>query len=365
MRVAVTGAFGMLGFHVRALLHGMQEVDEVLPLGRGDLDDASLLASNLRGVDVVIHLAGVNRSDPHTVRQANPWLANQLAEALRKSDSSPHVVFSNSVHRARDDAYGLGKREAAEILKGLREDGVSVTDMVLPHVFGEFGRPNYNSVVHTFAVGLMRGHKPEVNRDGRLDLLHASRAADLIWDSAFHRVDDEVVAAGQPMSVGNLFDALNEMHRDYHGALLAAHDDPLRLDLLNTLRSYYFPDWMPGRLVTHGDDRGVFFEAIKVASGGQTSVSTTAPGITRGQHWHRRKVERFVVVRGQARIQLRRLFDAEVIDIDVFGDEPTAVDMPTMVVHNITNTGAEELVTLFWTNDLFDPANPDTYPEAV
>ena len=83
MRVAVTGAFGMLGFHVRALLHGMQEVDEVVPLGRGDLDDASLLASNLRGVDVVIHLAGVNRSDPDTMRQANPWLANQLANAVR------------------------------------------------------------------------------------------------------------------------------------------------------------------------------------------------------------------------------------------------------------------------------------------
>jgi UDP-2-acetamido-2,6-beta-L-arabino-hexul-4-ose reductase len=364
VKVAVTGAFGMLGFHTRAFLATMPGA-EVVPLGRGDLDDADMLSERIKGCDLIFHLAGVNRSDSEAVRHANAALARQVAEAVRTGGTRPHIVFSNSVHRVRDDAYGAGKREAAEILTNLQDVGVTVSNVVLPHVFGEFGRPNYNSVVHTFASEILKGATPEINPEGQLQLLHASRAADLMWDAATKRTHGDVAAPSHPMSVGELYDTMVELHEQCRGARLADHGQVIRLDLLNTLRSYYYPNWVPGSLTVHQDERGGFYEAIKVPSGGQTSVSTTAPGVTRGQHWHRRKLERFVVLRGTARIQLRKLFDDAVVDIDVSGEVPTAVDMPTMVVHNITNTGDGELVTLFWTNDLFDPANPDTFPEVV
>jgi UDP-2-acetamido-2,6-beta-L-arabino-hexul-4-ose reductase len=141
---------------------------------------------------------------------------------------------------------------------------------------------------------------------------------------------------------------------------------PFDRDLFNTYRSYTFEMQTPIKLTRHADRRGSFFEIIPSHGGaGQSSFSTTAPGVTRGNHFHRRKVERFVVLAGQGTIALRRLFTGKVYEFQVTGDEPVAVDMPTMWSHNITNTGDEALDTSFWANELFDPDSPDTIQEMV
>ena len=137
-------------------------------------------------------------------------------------------------------------------------------------------------------------------------------------------------------------------------------------DLFNTYRSYVFPDQAPVRLTRHADARGSFFEIIRSHGGpGQSSFSTTEPGISRGDHFHRRKIERFTVLSGAATISLRKVFSTEIIEFQVTGDAPAAVDMPTMWSHKITHTGSETLYTSFWTNDIFDPESPDTIAEAV
>ena len=143
-------------------------------------------------------------------------------------------------------------------------------------------------------------------------------------------------------------------------------DTSLRVDLFNTYRAALFPAHYPIALTAHSDDRGRLVETVRAHGGqGQTFVSTTRPGITRGEHFHLGKVERFVVLSGQARISLRRVFHEDVVSFDVSGDAPAVVDMPTMWVHNITNTGDTEVTTLFWTHSLFDADNPDTYWEPV
>jgi UDP-2-acetamido-2,6-beta-L-arabino-hexul-4-ose reductase len=151
----------------------------------------------------------------------------------------------------------------------------------------------------------------------------------------------------------------------YAGHVFPDVRDDFDRDLFNTFRSYLYPHRYPTALTLHEDPRGCLFEAVKTHNGGQTFLSTTKPGITRGNHYHTRKIERFLVVSGQAEIRLRRVFDSEVQVFKVSGDQPAYVDMPTLHTHNITNTGSSDLITLFWTHEFYDPNMPDTFFELV
>jgi UDP-2-acetamido-2,6-beta-L-arabino-hexul-4-ose reductase len=166
--------------------------------------------------------------------------------------------------------------------------------------------------------------------------------------------------------VQSVFDTLHHQNALYAGGDVPELFTELDVDLFNTLRASLFPAHYPVGLTPRSDHRGSLVEVVRAHGGqGQTFVSTTRPGITRGEHFHLRKIERFVVLSGEARISLRRLLTDEVVTFDVGGDRPVIVDMPTMWVHNITNTGTTELTTLFWTHELFDPDAPDTFPEQV
>jgi len=166
--------------------------------------------------------------------------------------------------------------------------------------------------------------------------------------------------------VQTVFDTVQRFNELYATGDVPPLLTDLDLDLFNTLRAARFPAHYPMALSPRTDERGSLVEVVRAhGSQGQTFVSTTKPGITRGEHFHLRKVERFVVLSGHARISLRKLFTDEVVSFDVTGAAPAIIDMPTMWVHNITNTGASELTTLFWTHELFDPASPDTFPQAV
>jgi UDP-2-acetamido-2,6-beta-L-arabino-hexul-4-ose reductase len=155
------------------------------------------------------------------------------------------------------------------------------------------------------------------------------------------------------------------MHAIYADGTLPRFETPLDLDLFNTLRAFRFPQHYPVALDWRADQRGRLFEAVKTAHGGQCFASWTHPGFVRGNHYHRRKIERFLVASGKATIRIRRLMSTEVHSFEVDGEHPVFIDMPTLHTHNITNTGSGELVTLFWSHEIFDPAAPDTYPEAV
>lgn len=362
MRIVVTGAGGFLGWHLRVRLRALTGA-EVVPVTRAAWPG---LVGLMSGADAIIHVAGVNRGPDAAVERGNVELATDVAAAIGRGGGPTRLVFANSTQCGNGTAYGTGKAMAAEILAdaAVRSGGHCV-DVRLPNLFGEHGRPGYNSFVATFVRAVVDGAAPTVV-DRPVGLLHVQDAAQVLIDaltSAQKRTDPVPTMT----SVAQVLDTLREFDAVYDdGGDIPVLASRLDVDLFNTLRAARFPDRCPVPLTPRSDHRGRLVETVRAhGSAGQTFVSTTRPGITRGEHFHLRKIERFVVLHGQARISLRRVLTDEVIDFDVDGREPVAIDMPTMWVHTITNTGDQDLVTLFWTNELFDPDHPDTYPEPV
>ncbi len=366
-RVAITGADGFLGWHLQVLLRA-RGIGPVVAIGRGGLADPAGLARQLRGADALVHLAGVNRGDPEAVESGNPALAQRVLEGLDLAEAAPVIVFANSVMTGTDTPYGRGKRRAAECLAAWCDGrGTALVDVVLPNLFGEGGRPDYNSFVATFCHRLASGGVPRVEVDRPVELLHAQVAAGVIADHlAGPAASCTVRPSGRLHRVSEILARLQELAAVYDTGRVPDLSEPFAVELFNTYRSYLYPQMFPRALVAKADDRGAFVETVQSLGGqGQASFSTTRPGATRGEHFHLRKVERFAVVSGQARIAVRPVAREGMITFDLDGDQPAFVDMPTLHTHNITNTGDRQLLTMFWTNEVYNPADPDTYPEPV
>ncbi|MEA5121851.1 MAG: hypothetical protein VB040_11380 [Propionibacterium sp.] len=362
-RVALTGAGGFLGWHTRLALAELGSPCRSLAVGdRFDLDAAR---QDVSGASRVIHLAGVNRASDEQIVDGNIRFARQLSEALAGAVEPPKVVvFANSTQASNGTAYGGAKARAGEVLaEAAQRIGAEFVDLHLPNLFGEHGRPFYNAVTATFCHLLAGGERPAVQDDKELTLLHAQNAADLLVGEL---APEEQASVEAHETVSGLLHRLEGISRVYADGEIPDIADSFQRDLFNTYRSYTFDSLTPIRLTRHADDRGSFFEIIRSHGGnGQSSFSTTVPGITRGDHFHRRKVERFTVLAGSATISLRRLFSGQVHNFQVCGDDPVAIDMPTGWSHKITNTGSSMLYTSFWANELFDPERPDTTSEMV
>lgn len=363
MKILVTGGAGFLGWHVRSFLHATSD-HVVVSLDRHDWGNLPLAVAD--GVDGVVHLAGINRALDEEVEFGNHELAHQLAAAIRSADRPVSVVYSNSIHAETDTPYGRGKAGAAAILaEATAEVGGAFSDVRLPNLFGEHGLPNYNSFVATFADGVVNGSELSVS-DREVELLHAQDAARLLVERFDHEGHSTVTAPGTLTRVEAVLRTLQSQFEVYKKGDIPPLASRLDVQLFNTLRAAMFPTHYPIPLIRRTDERGSLVETVRAhGSEGQAFISTTKPGVTRGQHFHLRKFERFAVVSGRARISLRKVLTDEVIDFDVDGENPVIVDMPILWAHKITNTGEGELTTVFWTNELFDPNDTDTFPEEV
>lgn len=374
LRVAVTGLGGFLGWHL--FCHTLTRSDvEAVSVDPGDFVDSESLARRLSQADALIHLAGANRGPDDEVAQVNVDLARRVSAAVRRTASVRRLVYANTTKSLGESSYGESKREAGRILT--EESGVHVADVLLPNLFGEHGRPDYNSFVATFCQRLATGEEPEVDSDAELDLLHAQDAARLLVDLAFESSPAGMVQPnGTPTSVGEVAAILGRQADQYASGLFPDLGSRFEARLFNQLRSYAQPfnehsdrptrfD-SPRPLGVRSDARGGLVEIAKAMGGeSQTFFSTTRPGVTRGNHFHTHKVERFVVVSGRAEIALRRVGTSKRHVFAVSGDRPAVVDIPSLHTHAITNVGDTELLTLFWTDAVFDPDSPDTYPESV
>lgn len=362
MRVLMTGADGFLGWHTRARLRARTD-HELIPV---DMKDWANLPALVSSADTVIHFAGINRASAREVEDGNAQLANDVAEAVRRSPQAPAIVYANTIQAGNGTPYGNGKWLAASILGGVAEERDSpFADVVLPNLFGEHGRPEYNSFVATFAHKVISGEGAWV-QDREVELLHVQDAAEVFINQIGGLGSRQVRPEGTTTTVATVLAILTEQFQIYRRGEIPALPSRLHVNLFNTLRAAMFPASYPIPLVRHTDPRGSLVETVRAhGSEGQTFVSSTAPGITRGQHFHLRKIERFVVVGGHARIALRRVLTDEAVSFDVDGAAPVIVDMPTLWAHKITNTGHAELTTMFWTNELFKPEDPDTYREDV
>ncbi|MGQ0844951.1 MAG: polysaccharide biosynthesis C-terminal domain-containing protein [Sporichthyaceae bacterium] len=362
MRILLTGAEGFLGRHTAVRLKALYPSHEVVSVSRRNWADLADLAD---GVEAILHVAGVNRGTDEEVNAGNLALASDVADAAWKAGTRPRIVFANSVQAGNGSPYGAGKGGAGEMLAAAAgELGSAFVDVRLPNLFGEGCRPHYNSFVATFAEAVMDGATPSVT-DRELSLLHVQDAAQSLihaLEGASGRVDPQ----GEATSVLRTLELMQRQWECYRTGDIPPLTGKHEIDVFNTLRAAGFPHHYPIVLTPHADDRGRLVETVRVHGGqGQTFVSTTRPGITRGDHFHLTKVERFVVLAGTARINLRPALGEQIVSFEVNGEQPVAIDMPTTWVHNIVNVGESELTTLFWTHALFDPCAPDTFWEKV
>ena len=371
MKIVVTGAGGLLGWHAAARVHavnctarfkGQTALYDLVMLDHRGFDDDATLGAALAGADAVLHFAGVNRAPDAVVEEANPTIARRLSTACVESGVRPHIVYANSTHAVSDTPYGRSKRIVGEILS---EIGGRYTDLVLPHIFGEGARPRYNNVTATFIEAVVAGESPQINPEGKVAMLHAGAAAQAAIDAVTEGHSGLLCPDARVTPVPELFAMLQEFHRDYAANIFPNLRDPFTVALFNSYRATLYPDGFPRPLKLNTDERGTLFEVAKGGGGGQCFASWTEPGVTRGDHFHLNKVERFLVIQGEAIVRMRRVLGGPVWEYRVTGDAPAAVDMPTLHTHSIENVGQTPLLTLFWTHDLFDPIAPDTFFDPV
>lgn len=365
MKIGITGIKGSIGWHLRTFLYCQPDI-EVIEGDRSTFSEESRVADFVSACDVIVHLAGVNRGSDEEIKSTNIELTESLIEACERQKHVPHIIFSSSTHIYRDTVYGKSKKICAQKLRewATRNRGV-FTNLILPHVFGECAKPFYNSVVSTFCYQIANAQDPKIDQDGQLELVHAQGVARKIYGLVHSKENGDVTFPGASMRVSAMLSKVSSLAESYNNHIIPDLRDKFNLSLFNTYRSYLFPQGFPRTLELHKDDRGELFEASKSLNGGQTFLSTTLPGITRGNHFHLNKVERFLVVKGEAIIRIRRMFDDEIVEFQVSGNKPQYIDMPTLHTHNITNTGKTQLLTLFWSHEIFNHSNPDTIREPV
>ena len=378
IKIGITGQAGFVGTHLYNTL-GLYPVEFArVPFEDEFFEDPSKLEAFVKECDAIVHLAAMNRhGDPQVIYDTNIRLVNQLIEAMEKTGSAPHLLFSSSTQEESDNPYGRSKKEGRNLFgQWADKNNAQFSGFIIPNVFGPFGHPFYNSVIATFCHQLTRNETPRIEVDTEIKLIYVSELVKHFIDiielmrnqHGSHCVIDEI--AVQPTSkirVSTLLKVLQTYKTNYfsHGEIPSL-DNPFKLNLFNTFISYIdHQSFFPLKLKKNTDDRGSFVETVKLNSGGQVSFSTTVPGITRGNHFHTRKAERFVVIKGKARIQLRKIGTDKIMSFELNGNQPSFVDMPVWHTHNITNTGDEELYTIFWINEFYDSADPDTFFEAV
>jgi UDP-2-acetamido-2,6-beta-L-arabino-hexul-4-ose reductase len=371
MKVGITGQAGFMGTHLFNYLNLKKDI-ETIPFEDAYFDNKTKLEDFVVRCDVIVHLAAMNRhKDQQVIYDTNIKLVEKLIAACENTNSKPHILFSSSTQEKQDNLYGQSKQKGREMFEAwANRNHARFTGMIIPNVFGPFGQPYYNSVVATFCHQLTHGETPKIHIDGEIKLIYINDLCEEFYNKIISTEKQVIskyeVPSRKTIRVSALLELLQEYKDNYfEKGVFPDLSNPFELALFNTFRCYIPQEHFPFQYTKHADNRGVFVEIARTNSSGQFSYSTTLPGITRGNHYHTRKAERFAVIKGNAKIQLRRIGTNNVIEYELDGENPSFVDIPVWHTHNITNIGTEELITLFWINDPFNPDDPDTYFETV
>lgn len=369
MRVGITGQSGFVGTHLYNRLGLLSNIERIA-FSDCFFENELALRNFVKQCDVIVHLAAMNRHEnPEMLYENNIQLNKLLINAMLKENVTPHVIFSSSTQESLDNSYGRSKLEGRKLIETWANDcGAPFSGLVVPNVYGEFARPNYNTFIATFAYKIVNGELPEIHLDADVKLIYIASLCKYIIEQ-FPRNDIRRIEV--PYDFEKKVSEILALFLDFKTLYLEQGIIPIlrdrnEINLFNTFRSYIdYSNYFPVKLVMHRDTRGVFVETIKLGVGGQISFSTTMPSVTRGNHYHTRKIERFTVIKGKALIQLRKIGGDDIINFYLDGTNPSYVDMPIWYTHNITNIGEEELYTQFWINEWYKPEDGDTYFETV
>jgi len=382
MNILITGAKGFVG---RNLVESLKNIRDGKDKTRGITSDLEIMEYDIDSsiedlekycekADFVFNLAGVNRPEnEEDFMNGNFGFASLLLDTLKKYNNKAPVMVSSSIQAALDNPYGRSKRAGEELIfnYGIEND-VKTLVYRLPNVFGKWCRPNYNSAVATFCHNISHDLPITVNdRNYMMTLVYIDDVVDELLNAVSGNENREDIYCKVPVehkiTLGEIVDLLYSFKESRETKMIPdMTENSFSKKLYSTYLSYLEPDNFAYKLNMNCDNRGSFTEILRSENAGQFSVNISKPGITKGQHWHNTKNEKFVVVKGHGLIQLRKIGSDEIINYEVNGEEITVVDMIPGYTHNIINLSeTEDLVTFMWCNECFNPDKPDTFFEEV
>lgn len=365
MKILITGAYGFIGRNLVSELRnqGFSNLMEI------DKDSSNEQFTNaIIGSDFIFHLAGVNR--PERVEEfesGNSKLTNKIVEILINNGKKTPVLMSSSVQASLDNPYGKSKKAAEIILSdyGIKQNA-PVYIFRLTNVFGKWSKPNYNSVVATFCHNIANGLPIQItDADRSLQLAYI----DDVINAFINCLKSGVAAVNQDLTIKPVYDvtiaelagSIRSFSESRKNLYVPDTSNEFIKKLYSTYLSYLHPRDFGYMLHSKCDERGSFTEFIRSKSAGQVSINITKPGITKGNHWHHTKNEKFLVIKGMASIRFRRIYNDDIIEYKVSDERFEVIDIPVGYTHQIENTGTSDLITLMWANEVFDQSNPDTY----
>lgn len=388
MKILITGAKGFVGRNfvenLKNIRDGKDRVHDIpadLEIMEYDIENSlAELDSFCEKADFVFNLAGVNRpKNNEEFMEGNFGFASTLLEKLKKYNNNCPVMLSSSIQasltgRYAGSEYGKSKLAGEELFKEYsQETGAKVLIYRFPNLFGKWCRPNYNSVIATFCNNIANDLPIQVNdRNTQLSLIYIDDLVEELLNAIIGKENrDEngycFVKEVHEVTLGKIADLLYEFKESRKNLYIPdMTEGSFEKKLYPTYLSYLAPDNFAYKLKMNVDNRGSFTEIVKSLDRGQVSINISKPGITKGQHWHNTKTEKFIVVAGTGLIQLRKIGSDEIVEYKVSGEEITVVDMIPGYTHNIINLSeTENLVTIMWCNECFDPNRPDTFFEEV
>tara|TARA_B110000003_G_scaffold17555_1_gene17278 strand:- start:6820 stop:7938 length:1119 start_codon:yes stop_codon:yes gene_type:complete len=367
LKVGITGQSGFIGTHLYNTIGLFTESYNLIDFKDCFFEKEEKIDAFVSQCDVIVHLAAMNRhSDSEVIYNTNIKLVNTLVASLKRTNSAAHIIMSSSSQEEKDNLYGKSKKDGRKLFMDWQRNSMGLfSGLIIPNVFGPFGKPNYNSVVATFCHKVASGEKPEIHVDGTVSLIYVGELVKEILNVIEKGLSNKklIIKSTTHIKVSEILNLISLYKSKYQDCgEIPTINSSFELNLFNTYRCYMdIKNHFPVKFTQHSDSRGSFVEIIRLGIGGQISFSTTVPGITRGNHFHTRKIERFAVIKGKALIQLRKIGTDEVLDFYLDGDEPAYVDMPIWYTHNIKNIGDEVLYTNFWINEAYNPEDADTY----
>jgi UDP-2-acetamido-2,6-beta-L-arabino-hexul-4-ose reductase len=369
-KIGITGHNGFLGTHLKKQIKYQYNDFEIINFKRSFFQNQKDLSAFINNCDIIIHLAGLNRhNSQEEILKTNVLLAEILGDSLIKNEFEGILLFSSSLQEYKDTHYGRSKKQASEILaKKAKLGSFSFIKMIIPNIFGPFGQPQYNSFITTFSHQLIEQEKPEIIKDSLVPLIYVEDVVYQILETiklkGIHSIE---VPHKINKKVSEILTQLKVFNTTYiQNGVIPEFKSLFDIQLFNTFRSAVsLKDSFPRYYKIHSDQRGYFTELMRAKSKGQVSFSVTKSGVTRGDHFHTRKIERFSVIQGDAIIAVRTIGNKNSIEFKLNGKKPGYVDIPIWTTHNITNTGEEDLITVFWINEHFVPEDDDVYFEKV
>ncbi len=367
--ILITGANGFIGRNLSATLKGLGYsrlllVDKETP--------NALFIDYVKEAKFIFHLAGINRpTDPQEFIEGNVDTISKLIDTIKFTKSKAPIVVSSSIQALADNPYGKSKKAGEDLLLEFsKRYHHPIFIYRFTNVFGKWSRPNYNSVVATFCYNISRGLPIKINdENAKIALIYIDDVVrELIrcLEGKTETIDGILrVLPEYEITVGQLAKTIQGFALSRTTLVLTNQHDLFQKKLYATYLSYVDENQFSYELKSHQDQRGSFTELFKTLEQGQISVNISKPGITKGNHYHHTKNEKFIVVSGDALIRFRKVDDTKIIEYKVNGQKLQVVDIPPGYAHSIVNIGTQDLVTIMWASEIFDPLNPDTYPMEV